>query len=145
MDTNLRNPIDAQIVSTAAQHRTIKFTTIAAEETKKKQLERLGLQIVTINGDKSGRVSLIEALRSIAKRGINSILVECGGTLCTEFIKSNLIDEFLVYRAPIVLGGDGIAAVEGFGVLDLSAAPNFEQTGTTRLGADTLESYRRQI
>ena len=103
------------------------------------------MQIITINGDKSGRVSLIEALRSIAKKGINSILVECGGTLCTEFIKSNLIDEFLVYRAPIVLGGDGIAAIEGFGVSDLSAAPNFKLTGIARLGADTLERYKRQI
>ena len=145
LDTNLRIPIDSQIVSTAAKHKTIIFTTVAAGETKKKQLESFGLQIITINGDKSGRVSLIEALRSIAKKGINNILVECGGTLCTEFIKSNLIDEFLVYRAPIVLGGDGIAAVEGFGVSDLSAALNFKLTGTTRLGADTLESYKRQI
>lgn len=145
LDTKLRTPIDAQIVSTATKHRTIIFTTVAAEETKKKQLESFGVQVVTINGDESGRVSLIEALRSIADRGVNSILVECGGTLCTEFIKSNLIDEFLVYRAPIILGGDGIAAVEGFGVSDLSAAPNFKQSGITQLGADTLESYKRQI
>ena len=145
LDTNLRIPIDAKIVFTASKHRTIIYTTIAADEKKKKQLESFGVQIVTIAGDEFGRVSLVEALTSIAKSGINSILVECGGTLCTEFIKSNLIDEFLVYRAPIVLGGDGIAAVEGFGVSDLSAAINFKQTGITRLGADTLESYKRQI
>ena len=44
-----------------------------------------------------------------------------------------------------VLGGDGIAAIGGFGVSDLSGAPNFKLTGITRLGADTLESYKRQI
>jgi len=145
LDTNLRIPIDSQIVSTASELKTVIYTTVTAEEMKKKHLESFGLQIVTINADESGRISLNEALTSIAQMGINSILVECGGRLCTEFIKSDLIDEFLVYRAPIVLGGDGIPAVEGFGVADLTEALNFKQTGTRRLGADTLESYKRQI
>ena len=142
LDTKLRVPLDAQIVSTATEYTTIIFTTGAAEESKKKYLESVGLQIITLIETKSGKISLIETLEVLAKKGINSVLVECGGTLSAGFMRSNLIDEILVYRAPIVIGGDGRAAVEGLGVLELSTAAAFERTGIAHLGADLVETYR---
>jgi diaminohydroxyphosphoribosylaminopyrimidine deaminase/5-amino-6-(5-phosphoribosylamino)uracil reductase len=99
--------------------------------------------VVTLTGNKSGRVSLIETLEFLAAKGINSVLVEGGGILSTEFLRSDLIDELLVYRAPIVLGGDGRAAVEGLGVSDLSAAAAFERTGIASIGTDLTETYKR--
>ena len=79
----------------------------------------------------------------LAAKGINSVLVEGGGTLNTEFLRSDLIDEFLVYRAPIVLGGDGKAAVEALGISDLSACAAFERTGIASIGTDLMETYKR--
>ena len=143
MDTKLRLPVDSQIVSTATEYKTIICTTGAAEKSKKKHIESFGLQVVTLTGNKSGRVSLIETLEFLAAKGINSVLVEGGGILSTEFLRSDLIDELLVYRAPIVLGGDGRAAVEGLGVSDLSAAAAFERTGIASIGTDLMETYKR--
>jgi diaminohydroxyphosphoribosylaminopyrimidine deaminase/5-amino-6-(5-phosphoribosylamino)uracil reductase len=143
MDTKLRLPVDSQIVATATECKTIIFTTSAAEKSKKKHIESFGLQVVTLTGNKSGRVSLIETLEFLAAKGINSVLVEGGGILSTEFLRSDLIDELLVYRAPIVLGGDGRAAVEGLGVSDLSAAAAFERTGIASIGTDLMETYKR--
>ena len=143
MDTKLRLPVDSQIVSTAAEYKTIICTTSAAETSKKKHIESFGLQVLTLTGNKSGGVSLIETLEVLSSKGINNVLVESGGTLTTEFLKSDLIDELLVYRAPIVLGGDGRAAVEALGILDLSAATAFERTGITSIGTDLVETYKR--
>jgi diaminohydroxyphosphoribosylaminopyrimidine deaminase/5-amino-6-(5-phosphoribosylamino)uracil reductase len=143
MDTKLRLPVDSQIVSTATKYKTIICTTGAAEKSKKKHIESFGLQVVTLTGNKSGRVSLIETLEFLAAKGINSVLIEGGGILSTEFLRSDLIDELLVYRAPIILGGDGRAAVEGLGVSDLSAAAAFERTGIASIGTDLTETYKR--
>ena len=143
MDSKLSLPIDSQIVSTATEYKTIIFTTGAAEKSKKKHIESFGLQVVTLTGNKSGRVSLIETLEFLAAKGINSVLIEGGGILSTEFLKSDLIDELLVYRAPIILGGDGRAAVEGLGVSDLSAGVAFERTGIASIGTDLMETYKR--
>ena len=59
-------------------------------------------------------------------------------------MRSDLIDELLVYRAPIILGGDGRAAVEGLGVSDLSAAAAFERTGIATIGTDVVETFKRR-
>ena len=144
MDTKLRLPVDSQIVSTATEYKTIIFTTGEAEKSKKRHIESFGLQVVTLTGNKSGRVSLIETLEVLAAKGINSVLVEGGGTLNTEFLRSDLIDEFLVYRAPIVLGGDGKAAVEALGISDLSAGATFERTEIASIGTDVVETYKRE-
>ena len=144
MDAKLRLPVDSQIVSTATDYKTIICTTGAAEKSKKKHIESFGLQVLTLTSNKSGRVSLIETLKVLAAKGINNVLVEGGGILSTEFLRSDLIDELLVYRAPIVLGGDGRAAVEGLGVSDLSGAAAFERTGIASIGTDLMETYKRR-
>ncbi len=52
-----------------------------------------------------GRVNLPELLRELGKREINEVQVEAGPALCGALLQQCLIDEILIYQAPILLGG----------------------------------------
>jgi len=56
-----------------------------------------------------GRVDLKALLHALAKRGINEIQVEAGATLCGSLIQQGLVDELLIYQAPIILGGRAVS------------------------------------
>jgi diaminohydroxyphosphoribosylaminopyrimidine deaminase/5-amino-6-(5-phosphoribosylamino)uracil reductase len=52
-----------------------------------------------------GRVDLCAVLSELAKRGFNEVQVEAGATLCGSLLQLGLVDELLIYQAPIILGG----------------------------------------
>jgi diaminohydroxyphosphoribosylaminopyrimidine deaminase/5-amino-6-(5-phosphoribosylamino)uracil reductase len=54
---------------------------------------------------KSGKLDLHDALRQLADKGLNYVLLEAGPGLVGAMIKSNLINEFVIYCAPILMGG----------------------------------------
>ena len=56
---------------------------------------------------RNGRVDLLALLRSLAGMEINEVQVEAGAVLCGALLKEGLVDEILVYQAPILLGDGG--------------------------------------
>lgn len=55
---------------------------------------------------KTGHWTLEDVLRSLADDGMNEVLIESGSTLAGAFVSAGLIDEFIIYQAPTVLGQD---------------------------------------
>jgi 2,5-diamino-6-(ribosylamino)-4(3H)-pyrimidinone 5'-phosphate reductase len=51
------------------------------------------------------RVDLEAAFQSLYQAGINSVLVEGGGTLIAELFRLKLVDELTIYIAPMIFGG----------------------------------------
>ena len=74
-------------------------------------------------------------LRDLALREVNELHVEAGEKLNGSLIRAGLVDEFLVYLTPKLIGaGRGMAA---FGPLQsLEQALPLEFTGTATLGPD---------
>ena len=56
-----------------------------------------------------GRVEIKSVLQKLAGRGINEVQVEAGATLCGTLIQQGLVDELLIYQAPIILGGAAVS------------------------------------
>jgi diaminohydroxyphosphoribosylaminopyrimidine deaminase/5-amino-6-(5-phosphoribosylamino)uracil reductase len=56
---------------------------------------------------REGRVDLGELLRALALRGVNEVQVEAGAELCGALLVAGLVDEVLVYQAPVLLGDGG--------------------------------------
>jgi diaminohydroxyphosphoribosylaminopyrimidine deaminase / 5-amino-6-(5-phosphoribosylamino)uracil reductase len=54
----------------------------------------------------NGKLNLESALVKIGSLGINYILLEAGGGLNGAMMDADLIDEFVIYTAPIILGSD---------------------------------------
>ena len=51
-----------------------------------------------------GKVDLAAMLADLAQRGINELHVEAGHKLNGSFVRAGLVDEFLIYMAPTLLG-----------------------------------------
>ena len=86
-------------------------------------------------GNQDGRVDLAKLVGELARRQINEVHLEAGATLNGGFIEAGLVDEWLLYLAPKLLGaGSGIAALTGMDSLD--GAPEIELIHIDPVGPD---------
>jgi diaminohydroxyphosphoribosylaminopyrimidine deaminase/5-amino-6-(5-phosphoribosylamino)uracil reductase len=87
------------------------------------------------------RIAEIADIRHLA--GIDTLMVEGGAKAATAFLRADLVDRLLLYRAPILLGG-GKPAVEAFGLAALSEAHDrWRLLDSRMLGSDRFEVYER--
>ncbi|WP_343519628.1 bifunctional diaminohydroxyphosphoribosylaminopyrimidine deaminase/5-amino-6-(5-phosphoribosylamino)uracil reductase RibD [Sphingomonas sp.] len=74
--------------------------------------------------------------------GVDHLLVEGGARAAAAFLRADLADRLLLYRAPILLGGKPGLADLGLASLD-AAHGRWRLTDTRMLGSDRLEVYER--
>src|SRR5262249_15393255 len=89
-------------------------------------------------------VDLAAALQALGKRGITRVLVEGGAGLAAALLRAGLVDHIAWFRAPRLIGGDGVPAIEAFGIDKLASSPRFGRVAFEALGADMLEILHRQ-
>ncbi|WP_240097451.1 bifunctional diaminohydroxyphosphoribosylaminopyrimidine deaminase/5-amino-6-(5-phosphoribosylamino)uracil reductase RibD [Thermomonas flagellata] len=65
---------------------------------------------------RGGRLDLDAVLRLLAARGVNEVQVEAGPTLAGAFLGAGLVDELLLYVAPVLLGEDARPLFAGLSV-----------------------------
>jgi len=116
LDSGLKLPLDSNIVRTANFVKTIVFTSNKIFESdfkvKTDRLSQKGIDFVKVKSQRSGNnKTLLLDLREILRKlysdyGITSVFLESGPTLVTEFLKNNLIDKFIFFLAPKIIGGD---------------------------------------
>lgn len=85
----------------------------------------------------TGSRDLDAALHGLFARGIRSVFVEGGPTLVSAFVAAGLVDEYLIYLAPTLLGGDRLALGD-IGVSTLADARTLRFESVERLGEDVL-------
>jgi diaminohydroxyphosphoribosylaminopyrimidine deaminase/5-amino-6-(5-phosphoribosylamino)uracil reductase len=88
-----------------------------------------------------GRVNIAALLRDLYLRGRRHVLVEGGPRLAASFLDAELVDEVLIYLAPLILGA-GRVAVDGGRIATLAQAHRLELIDSRRLGPDLALRYR---
>lgn len=78
-----------------------------------------------------------------ALSGYETVMIEAGAEIAASALKAGIVDRIEWFRAPIVLGGDGLGVFAGLGLESLELAPIFQRTGVIERGADLQESYER--
>ena len=82
---------------------------------------------------------LSEAMEDLANRGITRLLVEAGAKLSTAFLQSGLVDRIYWFRAPLMIGNDGLAAIgDGFTPV-LEELKRWQTIKQSALQPDTLD------
>lgn len=84
---------------------------------------------------------LEKVLGGLYARGIRRVLIEGGPTLASAFVAAGLVDEYLVYLAPMLLGGDRMAMGD-LGIGTLGEARRLRIVAVERLGDDVLVRAR---
>lgn len=141
LDGGLSISPDAALVRTAREVPTWIITDEAAEAGREKALADRGVEVIRIAGGRP--LDLARALHALGARGITRLLVEGGAKVATAFLAAGLADRIVWYRAPMVIGGDGRAGVEGLDVRDLAEAAGFRRLSVEAVGQDMVESYAR--
>ena len=67
-----------------------------------------------------GRLDLAAVLQLLAARGINEVHVESGATLAGALLNAGLVDELLLYVAPVLLGDGGRPLFGGLGLVEMA-------------------------
>lgn len=80
---------------------------------------------------------LAAVLADLAERGVQSVFVEGGPSLASAFFAAGLVDDILVYTAPVLLGGSRLALGE-IGVPSMPEAIRLLEPTITTLGSDQL-------
>src|SRR6218665_1264408 len=80
---------------------------------------------------------LLSDMSELKARGIRSLYVEGGPRLQTAFLRAGVVDEVLVYIAPLLLGGPNLA-IGDLGPTTLDEAFALEFVRVERIGTDVL-------
>lgn len=119
-DSNLRTPLDARVVTTAKEMRTI-IATVLDDDQKKKAYEEKGCEVLKVDA-LDGKVDLKKLMKILGEMGIDSILLEGGGELNFSALKAQIVDEVQIYMAPKLFGGSAKSPVGGAGIENIDEA-----------------------
>ncbi len=85
---------------------------------------------------KGGKFDLQAVLALLAQREVNDVHVETGATLAGALLMAGLVDELLLYMAPVVLGDTARPLFGGLGFTEMAQRLQMRIVETRRIGDD---------
>ncbi|WP_434631585.1 bifunctional diaminohydroxyphosphoribosylaminopyrimidine deaminase/5-amino-6-(5-phosphoribosylamino)uracil reductase RibD [Thermoanaerobacterium thermosaccharolyticum] len=141
VDSRGRIPLDANVVIDKSA-KTIVATTDMMPDEKVKALKDSGVDVIVF--DKlNNEVDLKKLMDMLGERGIDSVIIEGGGTLNYSALKEGIVDKVMFYIAPKIIGGsNSLTPVEGKGIDLIKDAIMIEKLDVKRFDDDILiEGY----
>jgi diaminohydroxyphosphoribosylaminopyrimidine deaminase/5-amino-6-(5-phosphoribosylamino)uracil reductase len=140
LDSRLRLSPHSRIVKTADDDLLV-FTGVAPNSAKARELQSAGVELVRARIHR-GRVDLAAVLAELGRRDMLSVLLEAGSSLNGAAIAAGLVDKFVLFYAPKIVGDGGVP---------LARAPKLNcdplrDVRTRQFGPDfCVEGYLRDV
>lgn len=154
VDSQLRTPLASKLVQSVTEAPVVVFTSHdAAKSRKADQLRSAGVEVIPVDStnkkgsqsqSSSGSLALDECLNHLHGRRFTNVLVEGGPTLLTSFFRAGLVDEALVFVAPMLLGGDSRMTVVSSTALHMTDAVRPAEVSVKMSGKDVCYRFRLQ-
>lgn len=136
LDSDLRLPRDAQILSCEGPSPIIATNETSSEE-RKQELEQEGARVIRLTCDRDG-VCLDALLDALAERNITSVMVEGGTEILTSFIRQRLANHLIATVAPTLIGGQPVLHSLASDEEGAAEFPRIEQIQYRWLGDDLI-------
>ena len=100
LDSGLRIPLSAKLLQLDGL---VRIYTCSQDLDKITQLTALGVKVRQFCG---AQLDLLQVVNALAEDGINEVHVEAGAVLSGALVQAQLVDEFLLYIAPHLMGSE---------------------------------------
>jgi diaminohydroxyphosphoribosylaminopyrimidine deaminase/5-amino-6-(5-phosphoribosylamino)uracil reductase len=135
IDATGRVPATGALFSDEAP--TLVATTDLASREARRAWEERGAEVLILEPDAGNGVALPSLLDELGKREVQGLLVEGGPTIAWSALRDDLIDELVLYLAPIVVAGRSAPTLfDGDGFAPIAAARRVEVRSVERMGED---------
>jgi diaminohydroxyphosphoribosylaminopyrimidine deaminase/5-amino-6-(5-phosphoribosylamino)uracil reductase len=141
VDSTLRTPLTAALLTEGAAPGTVLAVTDRAPAAKNDKVRALGATVLCLPTNAGGRVDLVALLAALHQRDVGSVLVEGGAGMITALLQARLVDRLVVCVAPKILGA-GIEAVGDLGIRELARTLILTDTSVTPYGVDLVLDSR---
>lgn len=138
LDTGLRIPVSARIAAPPGQ---LLVLTASNDLARRAELEAAGARVQRLPAGPGG-LDLSAAMAQLATLELNEILVECGPTLAAALLAAHLVDELVIYMAPVLLGADAHPLVRLSGITTMAGRVEFSISDLSRVGPDLRITLR---
>jgi diaminohydroxyphosphoribosylaminopyrimidine deaminase/5-amino-6-(5-phosphoribosylamino)uracil reductase len=132
VDSKLRMPPTAKMLTLG---RTL-VATVSEDQDLRARLQRAGAEVLVLPPDATGRVDLAVLLEVLGRLEVNEVLVEAGPVLNGALAQAGLVDEWVVYLAPSLLGDEGKGMFHLPAVQTLADRIELEFQEIRRIGPD---------
>jgi diaminohydroxyphosphoribosylaminopyrimidine deaminase/5-amino-6-(5-phosphoribosylamino)uracil reductase len=118
-------------------------TTDRAPETTRRAWAERAADVHVLPADPHGGVGLQPLLKVLHEcHDVQSVLIEGGPTLAWSAVREGVVDRFVWYIAPKLIGGGGPGSLMGEGIATIADAVRLEIEAVVRVGPDVKVTAR---
>lgn len=140
LDAGLRLPVQSRLLATAGETPLWIITGNHAPAASETTVHEHGAEVLRV-AEKAGRLDLGEVLKLLAQRGITRVMVEGGPTVASALIEADLVDEAVFFYSPLVIGQEGLPALEPHALTMLGQ--RLKPISDEPVGPDRQKTYER--
>jgi diaminohydroxyphosphoribosylaminopyrimidine deaminase/5-amino-6-(5-phosphoribosylamino)uracil reductase len=135
VDASGRVPGDRRVFDGAAP--SLVATTEHVPAARRHEWLDAGADVATLDGSGGGGVSLPALVEELGKRDVQGVLLEGGPTLAWTAVRDDVVDQLVLYLAPMLVGGrDAAGWLAGDGFAPIGRARRVEVVSVEHVGPD---------
>jgi diaminohydroxyphosphoribosylaminopyrimidine deaminase/5-amino-6-(5-phosphoribosylamino)uracil reductase len=142
LDATARLSLESNLVQSVGEAPLIVVVAPQAPAARRAGLEAAGVKIIQVEAA-AGGVDLRQALAALAADGYSRVYAEGGAEVASSLVAADLIDEVVIFRAPVVVGPNGVRALGGTALSALERSPRYRLVETANVGVDIMRRYVR--
>lgn len=142
LDATARLRLNSNLIQTARDVPLIVVVGPEAMDDRKKALADAGARVIEVDGAQGG-VDIAALFALLGKEGFTRVLVEGGAEVAASLVSTELLDEVVLFRAPVVVGPDGVRALGGYALSAIERSPRYRQIEAAIVGEDQMRRYLR--
>jgi diaminohydroxyphosphoribosylaminopyrimidine deaminase/5-amino-6-(5-phosphoribosylamino)uracil reductase len=146
VDSSLRIPLHAKVLTQRSSARTVVATLTSAPKAKVLKLKRAGAEVILLKSS-GGRVDLRDLIKKLGAMDLMSVLIEGGAEINASAVKAGIVDKVVMFLAPMIMSGtNSLCSVGGVSPAKLSGAVKLFGITSRFVGHDLMvEGYTRPL
>ena len=142
LDAAARIPLESRLIKTARDLPLVVMVGPEAPADKVKLIAEAGAEVMEIAARSDG-LDLMVVLETLAEMGLTRVFAEGGAKVAANLVSQDLLDEVVIFRAPVVVGPDGVRALDGMAMSAIERSPRYRQVDALMVGEDQMRTYLR--